>query len=214
MGFWEYLGGNYDALFEQSVEHLIIVLASVTPAVLVGVLLGILAHRLPFLRSGILSVASTFLTIPSLALFALLIPLVGIGNVAPIVALFLYALLPIVRNTVSGLQSVDPAMVESARGMGLGALERLFRIELPTAWPVILTGIRVATLLNVGIAAIAVLVGGGGLGAEIFRGIRSLGSPFAPNLVYGGTLFIIAIAMVLDLGFMALARLTISRGVR
>lgn len=214
MGFWEYLGGNYAALFEQSAEHVIIVAASVVPAVLVGVFLGIAAHRRPFLRSGIVSVTSTFLTIPSLALFALLIPVVGIGNTAPIVALFLYALLPIVRNTVSGLQSVDPAMVESARGMGLGAMERLFRIELPTAWPVILTGIRVATLLNVGIAAIAVLVGGGGLGREIFRGIRSLGSPFAPNLVYGGTLFIIAIAMALDLGFLVLARLTTSRGIR
>ncbi|MGH2604515.1 MAG: ABC transporter permease, partial [Dehalococcoidia bacterium] len=212
MSFWEYLGQNYTALIEQAIEHVQLVATSVILAVIVGVGLGISAHRSPLLRRGILNVTATFLTIPSLAMFALLIPILGIGNAAPIVALFLYALLPIVRNTVSGLQSVDPAVVESAKGMGISRLGQLWRIELPLAWPVILTGIRVATLLNVGIAAIAVLVGGGGLGAEIFRGIRSLGSPFAPNLVYGGTLFIVIIAVLFDVFFLFLGRLTTSRG--
>jgi osmoprotectant transport system permease protein len=212
--FWEYLGDNYTVLLQQSLVHIQLVGTSVGLAVVVGVLLGIVAHRSVLLRPTILNVTSTLLTIPSLALFALLIPFVGIGNGAPIIALFLYALLPIVRNTVSGLRSVDPAIVQSARGMGISAFGRLARIELPLAWPVILTGIRVSTLLNVGIAAIAVLVGGGGLGQEIFRGIRSLGSPFAPNLVYGGTLFIILIAMLFDAFFLVLGRLTTTRGVR
>lgn len=214
MSFWEYLADNYLALLEQSVQHVRLVAYSVIAAVVVGVALGIVAHRSPRLRSGILTVTSTLLTIPSLAFFALLIPVVGIGNTAPIVALFFYALLPIVRNTVSGLQSVDPAIVESAKGMGMGGTGRLWYIELPIAWPVILTGVRVATLLNVGIAAIAVLVGGDGLGTEIFRGIRSLGSPFAPNLIYGGTLFIVLIAALFDLFFSILGRITTSRGIR
>ncbi len=214
MSFWEYLGENYQVLLEQSLVHIQLVGMSVGLAIVVGVLLGIVAHRSPLLRPTILNVTSTLLTIPSLALFALLIPFVGIGTSAPLVALFLYALLPIVRNTVSGLRSVDAAIVQSARGMGVGALGRLLRIELPLAWPVILTGIRVATLLNVGIAAIAALVGGGGLGEEIFRGIRSLGSPFAPNLVYGGTLFIILIALLFDAFYLVLGRLTTTRGVR
>jgi len=214
MTFWEYLGENYRVLLEQSFVHVQLVGTSIVLAVVVGVLLGIAAHRSALLRPTILNVTSTLLTIPSPALFALLIPFVGIGNSAPILALFLYALLPIVRNTVSGLRSVDPAIVQSARGMGVGALGRLLRIELPLAWPVILTGIRVATLLNVGVAAIAVLVGGGGLGEEIFRGIRSLGSPFAPNLVFGGTLFVVLIALLFDLFYLALGRLTTTRGVR
>ncbi|CAN5371342.1 ABC transporter permease [soil metagenome] len=214
MSFWEYLTNNYPALLEQSVEHIQLVLLSVVGAVIVGMALGVVAHRSPAARSGILTVTSTLLTIPSLAFFALLIPVVGIGNTAPTVALFFYALLPIVRNTVSGLRSVDPAIVESAKGMGMGGWSRLWNIELPIAWPVILTGIRVATLLNVGIAAIAVLVGGDGLGREIFRGIRSLGSPFAPNLVFGGTLFIVLIAVLFDLFYTLLGRITTSRGIR
>jgi osmoprotectant transport system permease protein len=214
MSFWEYLTDNYPALLEQSVQHIQLVVYSVGAAIIVGVALGIAAHRSATARSGILTVTSTLLTIPSLAFFALLIPVVGIGNTAPTIALACYALLPIVRNTVTGLQSVDPAIVESAKGMGMGTWKRLRIIELPIAWPVILTGVRVATLLNVGIAAIAVLVGGDGLGQEIFRGIRSLGSPFAPNLVYGGTLFIVIIAVLFDLFFTVLGRITTSRGVR
>lgn len=214
MSFPEYLAQNYPALLGQAFEHIQLVLASVGLAVVVGVPLGIVARRSAVLRPAILNTTATFLTVPSLALFALLIPVVGIGNTAPIIALFLYALLPIVRNTVSGLRSVDPAIVESAKGMGIGSLGRMTRIELPLAWPVILTGIRVSTLLNIGIAAIAVLVGGGGLGNEIFRGIRSLGSPFAPNLVFGGTLFIIGIAVLFDIFYLVLGRLTTTRGIR
>ena len=214
MSFWDYLASKFPALLEQSIQHIQLVVYSVGAAVIVGVGLGIVAHRSAAARSAIMTVTSTLLTIPSLAFFALLIPLVGIGNTAPMVALFFYALLPIVRNTVTGLESVDPAIVESAKGMGMGGWRRLWHIELPIAWPVILTGVRVATLLNVGIAAIAVLVGGDGLGQEIFRGIRSLGSPFAPNLVYGGTLFIVMIAVLFDLFFTVLGRITTSRGVR
>ncbi|MBT8225200.1 MAG: ABC transporter permease [Dactylosporangium sp.] len=172
------------------------------------------AHRSALLRPAILTVSSTLLTIPSLALFALAIPLFGLGTPPTVVALVLYALLPIVRNTVAGLGSVDRAMLRSARGMGMGPWRRFIRIELPLAWPVALTGVRVSTQIVVGIAAIAALVNGPGLGNEIFRGLRSLGSPFALNFVLGGTLGIVVVALLFDATFVLLRRITTPRGIR
>lgn len=202
------------ALLEQMFEHMLLTIMPVLAAVVVGLALGILAHRVPWIRSPIISLTATFLTIPSLALFAILIPVVGIGATPAMVALFLYALLPIVRNTVSGLASVDQAVVESAKGMGMGATKRLVRIELPNAWPVVLAGVRVATLLVVGIAAIAALVGGPGLGQEIFAGIRSIGSVGALERLLGGTIAIVLLAIVFDLFYLGIGRLTIPRGIR
>lgn len=183
-------------------------------AVAIGVPLGIIAQRNKVAAPLILNTASVFLTIPSLALFSLMIPLFGIGNPPVIVALTMYALLPIIRNTVSGLHSVDPAIGESARGMGLSNLQRLWRVEMPNAWPIVLTGIRVATLLTVGIAAIAAVIGGGGLGNEIYsNGIRRIGSPGAVNAVIGGTLAILVLAAVFEGMFRIIGRFTISRGI-
>lgn len=176
--------------------------------------LGIAAHRVPRARQPILTVVSAFLTIPSLALFALFLPIMGIGDGAVLVALTLYALLPIVRNTVAGLGSVDPAIVEAAKGMGMGPTRRLLRIELPTAWPVILAGMRVATLMITGIAAIAAIVGGSGLGQEIYRGIRRIGSTGALESLLGGTLAIVLLALAFDLLYLGIGRLTIPRGLR
>lgn len=214
--FTEYLANpsTQRALFEQTYEHIYITLVPVGFALIIGLALGILAHRVAQLRSPILGTVSTFLTIPSLALFALLIPILGIGNTAPMVALTLYALLPIVRNTVSGLYSVDQAVVESAKGMGMSAGARLTKIELPNAWPVMLAGVRVATLLTIGIAAIAALVGGDGLGQEIFRGIRRIPSPGSLDSLLGGTLAIVVLAILFDMFFLAIGRLTIPRGIR
>ena len=214
--FTEYLAspGNRSALLGHTVEHIYLTIVPVMAALVIGLALGILAHRSPQLRSPILGTVSTFLTIPSLALFALLIPFVGIGDTAPIIALTLYALLPIVRNTVSGLYSVDNAVVESAKGMGMGARARLLKIELPNAWPVMLAGVRVATLITIGIAAIAALVGGNGLGQEIFRGIRRIPSPGSLDALLGGTIAIVVLALLFDLLYLAIGRLTIPRGIR
>ena len=202
-------------LLDMALEHLTLVGASIAVAVVLGLALGITAHRVGWVAPTILNTASVFLTIPSLALFALLIPLVGIGFQPAFVALVMYSLLPIVRNTVSGLYSVDQAVVESAKGMGMSPTARLLRIELPNAWPVILAGVRVATLLIVGIAAIAVLVGGPGLGQEIYQnGIRRIGSPGALHAMLGGTVMIVLLAMLLDVFYLAIGRLTIPRGIR
>ena len=214
--FTDYLADprTRDELLQQTLEHIVLTAVPVLIAVVIGLLLGIVAQRSPRFRSPILGLVSTFLTIPSLALFALLIPIVGIGATAPIVALTLYALLPIVRNTVSGLASVDAAIVESAKGMGMNPISRLVKIELPIAWPVILAGMRVATLLTVGIAAIAALVGGPGLGQEIFSGIRRIPATGSLEALVGGTILIVVLAVLFDLLYLAIGRLTIPRGIR
>lgn len=214
MTFSEYLSNSYENLIELSIEHLQLVAITMVIATLVGVPLGILAHRSSLLRPPIMSTTSFFLTIPSLALFAIFIPVFGLGSPPAIVALTLYALLPIVGNTVAGLSSVSPAIVKASRGMGMGSWRRLGLVELPLAWPVIVTGLRVSTQVTIGIAAIAVFVGGPGLGNEIFRGIRSLGNPGAENLVYGGTLAIVVIALAFDGAFVLVRRFTTPRGIR
>lgn len=214
MSFTDYLSNNYENLIELSVEHVQLVMVSMLIATVAGVPLGIIAHRSALLRPAILSVSAFFLTIPSLALFAIFIPIFGLGSPPAVAALTLYALLPIVANTVAGLASVNPAVVKASRGMGLGPGRRLWQVELPLAWPVIVTGLRVSTQVVIGIAAIAVFVGGPGLGNEIFRGIRSLGNPSAENLVYGGTLGIVVIALIFDVFFVAVRRFTTPRGIR
>ncbi|MFA9428894.1 ABC transporter permease [Egicoccus sp. AB-alg2] len=216
MAFLDYLAdpSTRDVLIQQTLEHVVLVVVPLLLALVVSLGLGIAAHRVPRLRAPILTTVSTFLTIPSLALFALFLPVMGIGDGAVMVALTLYALLPIVRNTVAGLGGVDPAIVEAARGMGMSGTKRLVRIELPTAWPVILAGIRVSTLMITGIAAIAALVGGSGLGQEIYRGIRRIGSAGALESLLGGTLAIVLLALLFDLFYLGLGRLTISRGLR
>jgi osmoprotectant transport system permease protein len=214
--FIEYLTapGTIDVLIEQGIEHVVIVGTAIIMAIIIGVTLGIIAHRSTLLRSPVMNTLSLILTIPSLALFALLIPYVGIGNTAPIIALTGYALLPISRNTLAGLRSVDSAVVESARGMGMSNTQRLLQMELPVAWPVILTGVRVATQLTVGIAAVGALIGGGGLGNEIYNGIRRLGSVGAFEALLGGTLAILVIALLFDSLYLVIGRVTTSKGLQ
>jgi osmoprotectant transport system permease protein len=214
VNFFDYLSNNYENLFTLSLEHVQLVVVSMLIATAVGVPLGVLAHRSTALRPPIVSTVSVFLTIPSLALLAVFVPIFGLGSPPAIAGLTLYALLPVVSNTIAGLGSVDPSIVKASRGMGVGSLRRLVQVELPLAWPVIVTGIRVATQIVIGIAAIAVLVGGPGLGNEIFRGIRSLGATGADNLVIGGTLAVVVLALLFDAVFVIVTRLTTSRGLR
>lgn len=155
-------------------QHLLLVLISTAIAVAIGVPLGIFLTRRPAWRGPVLGLANLFQTIPSLALFGFLIPLPflgGIGARTAIVALVVYALLPIVRNTYVGISGVDPAVREAARGMGMTDGELLRIVELPLAAGVILAGIRVATVVGVGTATIAAAIGAGGLGVYIFRGV-------------------------------------------
>ncbi len=212
MGFFEYLASRWDDLLELSIEHAQVVLVSLLIATVIGVSLGVLTYRRPAAAQVVLAIASTILTIPSFALFGLLIPLLGLGYKPTVVALSAYALLSILRNTITGLRSVDPAITESAKGMGLSNLQQLVRIELPLAWPVIIAGIRVSALLILGIAAIAAYVNGPGLGGDIFSGLSRIGGANSLNLVLGGFLGIIVLALVFEALFAVLGRLTTSKG--
>jgi len=212
MSFLNYLVSRWDHLLELAIAHAEVVFISLFIATAIGVTTGVLVYRRERTAEVVLAVTSTFLTIPSFALFGLLLPVFGLGWLPTIFALVIYALLPIVRNTIVGLRSVDPAIAESAQGMGMGRWSRLFRIELPLAWPVIITGLRVSTLIIVGIAAIAAYVNGPGLGEDIFQGISRIGSAVALNLVLGAVLAIIVLALLFDGFFAVLGKLTTSRG--
>lgn len=203
-----------EQLVTLTIDHIVFVVVAMVIAITIAVTLGIIAHRIPALRNLIVSMAAVFLTVPSLALFALLIPVMGIGEPPVYVALVMYALLAIVRNTVSGLNSVPAPVSESAKGMGMGYWQRLFRIEMPLAWPVILAGIRVSTQLTVGIACIAAVIGNDNLGTLIFGGIRRLGSAGATESIIGGTIAVVILAFAFDLLLSFIGRITTSRGLR
>lgn len=214
--FWSYLSERegLGEVLSVTADHARIVLTAEAMAIVIGLTLGIVIHRVRPLRAPVLGIVAIFLTIPSLALFAVFVPIVGIGNTGPIIALTMYSLLPITRNTVTGLQEVDRAVVESAKGMGLSPLQRLVKVELPLAWPVVLTGIRVSTLLATGIAAIAVLVGGDGLGVYIQEGLTRYPLPNSVEAMWIAVVFTVGLALVLDLGFSVLRKLTTSKGIQ
>ncbi|QYJ04042.1 ABC transporter permease [Nocardioides panacisoli] len=209
-----YVQTNFDFILEETINHARISLTAVAAATVVAVLLGVFIQPRPLLRAPVQSIVGIFLTIPSLALFALFVPLVGIGNSAAIAALFLYALLPILRNTVAGLDAVSPAVVESAKGMGMNRTQLLLRVRLPLAYPVIMAGVRVSTLLAVSIAAIAALVGGDGLGTFIDTALGRLGLPNSENQLWTGTIFIVLLGLVLDIVLATVQRFTTPRGLK
>lgn len=214
MDFLEFLGKRSDDMLEYGLGHIAVVGISVVLATVIGVGLGIASYRRPRLRETILAISAAFLTIPSFALFILLVGPLGLGAKPVVVALTMYGLLPIVRNTITGLREVDPAVVESAQGMGMNRTQRLLRIELPLAWPVIITGIRVTTLVLLGIAAIGAVILGPGYGEMIFTGLARVGTPVAVNLVLAGTVGVILLAILFDLFFYAIRKLTTSRGLQ
>ncbi|WDH96405.1 ABC transporter permease [Paenibacillus urinalis] len=152
--------------------HIQLVVISMLIAAVVGITLGIIITRVKFLKGVTLGTAGILQTIPSLAMLGFMIPFFGIGMNTAIVALFLYSLLPIIRNTYTGITDVDPAVIEAARGMGMTDMQILFRVQLPLALSVMMAGIRTATVINVGTATLAAFIGAGGLGEFIFLGIQ------------------------------------------
>ncbi len=201
-------------LLTDSYLHVSAVVQSVLLGAIVAVAIGVLVYRSPLGSSVATAAASTILTIPSFALLGLLIPLLGLGVAPTITAMVLYALLPILRNTIVGLAAVDPAITDAARGVGMNRLRVLARIELPLAWPAVLTGIRISTQMLMGILAIAAYAKGPGLGNLIFSGLSRLGTPNAVPQALTGTVLIVALALVLDGLLLLLGRITTSKGIR
>ena len=198
------------AILHALAQHLEITAVALVIAVLIGIPLGIHIARERFLAGPVLATVSAIQTIPSLALLGFLIPILGIGARPAIVALFLYALLPIVRNTHAALARVDPAAVDAARGMGMREAQILRYVTLPQALPVIMAGVRTATVFSVGVATLAALVGAGGLGTFIFRGIAMVNS----RMVLAGAIPTALLALSLDGALALLERVLTPRGLR
>jgi osmoprotectant transport system permease protein len=197
VSFWQFLRANWSELLLLVQQHIVLVFAAILIAVIVGVPVGILLTRHRALRGPVLGIANVMQTIPSLALFGFLIPLPfigGIGTRTALVALVLYSLLPIIRNTVTGILNVDPNVREAAVAMGMTGSQVLRQVELPLAMGVIVTGIRVATVIAVGVTTIAAAVGAGGLGVYIFRGLRQ----YDNNLLLAGAVSAALLALAAD----------------
>jgi osmoprotectant transport system permease protein len=214
MSFLQYVAQRWSTILDLGVEHVQVVLVAIAVAAGLGVGVSLLVYRSSAATAVALGITSSVLTIPSFAMFGLLIPFLGLGYRSTVVALVAYAMLPIMRNTVTGLRGVDPAAIKSARGMGMNAVQRMIQIELPTAWPVIITGIRVSTMMTVSIAAIAAYVNGPGLGRPIFAGLIRIGSVNAVDQVLSAIVAVVLIAFVLDAIFLLLGRVTTPRGIR
>jgi len=191
-------------------EHLVLVVTSLLAAVLIAIPLGVIAFRVERLQGAILSIVGVIQTMPSLALLVFMIPLFGLGALPAIVALFLYSLLPIVRNTVTGLSQMDPSLKESASVLGLSSWQRLWLIELPMASPSILAGIKTAAVINVGTATLGALINAGGYGQPILTGLR-LGDT---SLLLQGAIPAAVLAILVQRGFDLLERRVVPAGLR
>ncbi len=199
MNFFHFIAQNRGQVLELTLEHLWLVGISTLLAVLVGIPLGILIAHWPLLNKPVLATANVIQTVPSLALFGFLLPVPWLGDRAErlaILALTLYALLPLIRNTYTGIRGVDPAVVEAGRGMGLTDLQLLLKVELPLALSVILSGVRVAVVISVGLATIAAAIGAGGLGELIFRGLAMVNN----QLILAGAIPAAGLALLADFG--------------
>jgi|TARA_B110000503_G_scaffold86118_1_gene131144 osmoprotectant transport system permease protein len=214
LSWFNYLSSRGDLVIETLTQTLTYVVLVTISASIVAIILGVATRHNPFAKELTLSIASVFLTIPSLALFTIFIPIVGLGFAPSFIALFLYALLPIMRNTVAGLDSVDSSILESAKGMGLTSGQILRKVQLPLAWPIMLAGIRVSALLTVGISAIATLVAGGGLGDFIKSGLARLPLPNSLEAIWTGVVLSLALALVIDFILRTVGRFTNPSGVR
>lgn len=210
----EFLASRWPDILFRAWQHGWLVLQALAIATVLAIALAVIATRIKALTPIADALTAVGLTLPSFALIGVLIPLVGIGTVPAVVVVVFYALLPILRNALVGLRGVDPDVLEAARGMGMGPVALFTRVRLPLAWPVILTGIRVAGQLGMGVAAVAAYVLGPGLGSYIFTGLVSLGGANALNYALVGTLGIVVVALLLDGLLVLLGRLTISKGLR
>lgn len=210
----EYIAERWQQILYNSFQHANLVFQAVIVATIIAVLLAILVVTVPKLEPVANAVSAIGLTLPSFALVGLLIPLTKIGTVTAFTCVAFYAVLPILRNAVVGLNQVDATLLESARGMGLSNAATLVRVRLPLAWPVIHAGIRTSLQMSMGIAAIAAYVLGPGLGTYIFTGLVQVGGKNAVSAAAVGTVGIIIIALLADLLMLLIGRLTISKGIR
>ena len=193
-GFFEYFFANISLILQYTAQHLRIGMLAVSTAILVGVPLGLLISKVRWTRKTALSIASIMQAIPSLALMGFFIPIIGIGDKTAIIIIALYAILPILRNTYTGLTNIDESIIEAARGIGMTEAQILFKVQLPMALPVIMAGIRTAAVNSIGTATIAAFIRGGGLGKQIYAGIQIINS----NMILSGAIPACLLALLID----------------
>ncbi|WP_025761779.1 ABC transporter permease/substrate-binding protein [Dyadobacter tibetensis] len=191
---WDFIGQQYGKIWEQTLTHLGLTSMSLMLAILLGVPLGISIVKRTSLAKLVLGAAGLLQTIPSIALLGMMIPLLGIGPMPAVIALFLYALLPIIRNTYTGISGIDSAVTEAAEAMGLTSWQILWKVHLPLAMPVLLAGVRTAAVINIGVATLAAYIAAGGLGEFIFGGIALNNS----NMILAGAIPAALLAIILD----------------
>ena len=191
MGFFEEYGGQ---ILTTTMEHIFISFVALLLGALVAVPLGILLTRTPKIANIVLGVTSALQTIPSLALLTLTIPFLGVGRVPAIIALFIYSLLPILRNTYIGLKNVDGNYLDAAKGMGMTSMQSIFQVEVPLALPTIMAGLRLAAVYVIAWASLASYIGAGGLGVLIFSGLDN----YQPALIFAGTIPVTFLALGTD----------------
>jgi len=215
---WNYVLNHPDKIWEWTLQHLYIVLVANAVAAIVGVVIGIYISGKGRERVAdmVIYLASIMMTVPSLALYGILmgvlsaLTLPSIGFLPVVIALILYGLLPIIRNTYTAIREVDPAMIEAGRGMGMSERQILTKVKLPLAVPIIMAGLRQAIVMNIGIAAIGAYIGAGGLGQPIFRGIAN----YRTDLIIVGAVFVSLLAIIIDFLMGGLEWLTTPKGVR
>jgi osmoprotectant transport system permease protein len=211
---WDFIAERWEQILFNAYQHASLVLQAVFWATILAVALAVLVLGSAKLQGAANVISAVGLTVPSFALIGLLLPLTSIGPVTGFLAVAFYAVLPVLRNAVVGLQGVDATLLESARGMGMSRLAVLWRVRLPLAWPVILAGVRISTQMSMGIAAIAAYALGPGLGGYIFTGLTQIGNENALNYALVGTVGIVVVALLADALLLLLGRLTISKGIR
>ena len=211
---WDYISQERTDILYSSYQHVLLVVQCVVLATVVAFVLAVLVTRLGWLEGVANAISAIGLTLPSFALLGLLLPVLGIGPGPAVAAVTFYAVLPILRNAVVGLQGVDATLLESARGMGMNPVATLLRVQLPLAWPVILAGIRTSTQMSMGVAAIAAIVLGPGLGGYIYSGLEQIGSANALYSALVGTVGVVLLALVLDALLQLVGRATTSKGIR
>lgn len=211
---WNFVTDRWDQIWFASWQHLSLVVQCLVLAVAIALVLAALVYRSASLRAIANGVSAVGLTIPSFALIGLLIAPLGFGVVPSVVVVTFFATLPILRNAVVGLSEVDQSIVESARGIGMSRFRTFARVELPLAWPIILTGVRISAQMVMGVAAVTAYGLGPGLGGFVFSGLSRLGGANSLQSVIVGVVGVVILAFVLDLLLVGLGRLTISRGIR
>jgi osmoprotectant transport system permease protein len=214
MGFVEFVQDRWPVLSFLAYQHMSLVVQTLILATVIALVIGMLIYRSPVGVALGNSLTAVGLTIPSYALLGVLVGIVGLGVVPSVILLVFFGIFPILRNVVVGLNGVDKTLIESARGMGMSRFATLIRLELPLAWPVIMTGVRISAQMLMGIAAIAAYALGPGLGGYIFSGISRMGGANATNSIVAATVGILILAVVLDTVLNFFTRLTVPRGIR